>query len=97
MEPMPTTPYTFRMDDELRQSLEREAQLEDRPAAQLAARAIKTMVEAKAAKRQAIDQALVEADQGQFISEAAMNQWIDSWGSDDELPMPELDIRPALS
>jgi len=97
MDPMPTNPYTFRMDDDLRRSLEEEAQLEDRPAAQLAARAIRAMIEAKAMKRQAIDQALSEADQGQFISEAAMNSWIDSWGSDDELPMPEPDIRPAQS
>lgn len=92
---MPTSPYTFRMDDDLRHSLEQEAKLEDRPPAQLAARAIKAMVQAKAAKRQAIDAALNEADQGTFISQDAMNQWIESWGSDNELPMPEPDISAS--
>lgn len=89
---MPTSPYTFRMDDELRRSLEEEARLEERPAAQLAARAIKAMVDAKVAKREAIDAALNEADKGAFVSQDAMNRWMDSWGSDDELPMPDPDI-----
>lgn len=92
---MPTSPYTLRLDDELRQALEHEAELEDRPAAQLAARAIRTMLEAKAAKRQAIDAALEEAAKGAFISENAMNAWVDSWDSENELPMPEADILPS--
>ena len=94
---MPTSPYTLRLDDDLRRSLEYEAELEDRPAAQLAMRAIRSMVEARAAKRRAIDAALQAADQGAFISQDAMNQWIDSWGSDDELPMPKPDITDARS
>lgn len=88
---MPTTPYTIRLDDELKKALEQEASLEDRPAAQLAARAIRTMLEAKEAKRQAIDAALEEAGKGAFISEKAMNAWIDSWDTANELPMPKAD------
>lgn len=80
------------MDDELRRSLEEEARMEDRPAAQLAARAIKAMVEARAAKREAIDAALNDANKGALISQDAMIQWMDSWGSDDKLPVPEPNI-----
>ena len=94
---MPTTPYTIRIDNELRQALELEAKLADQPAAQLAAQAVKSMVQTKTAKREAIEAALAEADAGRFISEDAMNLWMDSWGSTDELPMPEPDITPAQS
>jgi predicted transcriptional regulator len=89
---MGTTPYSIRLDDDLRKSLEKEAALEDRPPAQLAVRAIRAMLEAKAAKRAAINAALADADQGNFISADAMNAWIDTWDSDNELPPPKADI-----
>ena len=44
-------------------------------------------------KQRAVDQALVNANQGKFISATAMNDWIDSWGHNDELPMPEPDVE----
>ena len=53
------------------------------------------MIETKAAKRQAIDAALEEAAKGAFISEDAMNAWIESWDCENELPMPEADILPS--
>lgn len=89
---MASQPYTLRMDEALRQSLEAEAELEHRPAAQLATAAIQAMVDAKQAKRRAIAAALEEADASEFISSQAMNDWIDSWGADDEHPPP----RPGL-
>ena len=95
MTQMPTTPYSVRLDDEVRAALEAEARIEDRPAAQLAARAIKSMLDAKAAKRAMIDAALVKADAGVFVSMEATNTWVESWGTDNELPMPEPDIKPA--
>lgn len=85
---MGTSPYSIRLDDDLRKSLEKEAEFEDRPPAQLAVRAIRTMLEAKAAKRAAIDAAVNNAEQGKFISADAMNAWIDSWDTEDELPAP---------
>ena len=91
---MGTSPYSIRLDDDLRKSLEKEAEIEERSPAQLAVRAIRSMLEAKAAKRAAIDTALKEADQGQFISAEAMNAWIDSWDTADELPAPKADINP---
>lgn len=89
---MGATPYSIRLDDDLRKSLEKEAEIEERPPAQLAVRAIRFMLEAKAAKRAAIDAALEEADHGKFISADAMNAWIDSWDSESELPAPKADI-----
>ena len=52
------------------------------------------MLQAKADKRAAIDNALAHADQGKFISAEAMNAWIDSWDTEDELPAPSADITP---
>jgi predicted transcriptional regulator len=89
-----TTPYSIRLDDDLRRSLEREAEIEHRPPAQLAVRAIRSMLEAKASRRAAIDSALEEADQGRFISAEAMNAWVESWDTETELPAPKADIAP---
>ena len=91
---MPTSPYTIRLDDEVREALEQEAERAKRPAAQLAVSAITSMLAAQSEKRAAIEAALTEADAGAFISEAAMTRWVDSWGSDAELPEPEADITP---
>ena len=92
---MGSTPYSIRLDDDLRKALEREAAIEDRPPAQLAVRAIRSMLDAKAAKRAAIDAALEAAEQGQFIPAEVMNDWIASWDSDAETPPPEADPRKA--
>lgn len=84
---MPTAPYTFHMDAYLREALEREARIEGMPPAQLAAQAVRSMVEARQIRRDAIDAALAEADEGRFISEETMNRWMDGWGDDDVAPM----------
>lgn len=89
---MPSTPYTVRLEDNVRQALEQEAKLEDRPAAQLAARAIKSMLDAKAAKRSAIDAALIEAERGEFISSEAMGRWVQSWGTEEQRNIPKPDV-----
>ncbi len=91
---MGTAPYSIRLDDALRQSLEREAEIEERPPTQLAVRAIRSMLEAKAAKRAVIEAALEQADRGKFISAEAMNDWIDSWDTEDEVSAPKADITP---
>jgi RHH-type rel operon transcriptional repressor/antitoxin RelB len=45
-------------------------------------------------KEEAIRAALIEAEKGEFIASAAMRRWINSWGTDNELPPPELDLFP---
>lgn len=88
-----TTPYTIRLNNETRAALETEAAHEDRSVAQVATRAIESMLAAKAAKRKAIEAALTEADRGSFISDTAMSAWVDSWGSNDEKTPPAPDNR----
>ncbi|MBU9699585.1 hypothetical protein GU927_017205 [Rhodobacteraceae bacterium HSP-20] len=91
---MAAAPYSIRLDDDLRKALEREAEIEDRTAAQLAVRAIRSMLEAKASKRDALNAALQRAEQGRFISSGAMNAWLESWDSEEERPAPQPDILP---
>lgn len=88
-----TKPYTVRLQPDVRKALEAEAAREDRPASQLAARAIESMLRAKQAKREAIEAAIVEADKGEFISAEAMSAWVNSWDTDNELPEPNVDVR----
>lgn len=92
---MSTSPYTIRLDEALKRALEYEAELDDRPPAQLAVRAIREMVKARQAKRAAIESALQDAEQGHFISSEAMSAWIDSWDTGDEDSVPQPDIHPA--
>lgn len=41
----------------------------------------------------AVRAAIAEASKGEFISQEAMDTWIDSWDSDAELPPPEPDVQ----
>jgi hypothetical protein len=44
------------------------------------------------AERRLLKERIAEADKGVFISAAAMHRWIESWGTDNELPPPEPDV-----
>lgn len=89
---MSTVPFTMRLDKDLKTSLEAEAKLEDRSASYLATRAIRMMLEAKAANRRLLEEAVAEADKGSFVSEEKMNLWFRSIGTDNELPEPGPDV-----
>jgi predicted transcriptional regulator len=89
---MATSPFSLRMDDDLRAALENEARQENRTAAQFVTHAIRSMIDAKNTKRSAIEAALAQADKGDFVSQGAINDWMDSWDTDTELPVPRPDI-----
>jgi len=44
------------------------------------------------AERKLLKERMAEADEGVFISAEAMNRWIESWGTENELPPPEPDV-----
>ena len=83
---------TVRLDQEVRDELEEEARRQHLAADQLANEAIKAYLDNQALKRKAIRAAIVEADKGAFISSEAMHRWIESWGTENELPPPEPDV-----
>ena len=89
---MGTVPFSLRLDEDVKASLEAEARRQDRSASYLASRAIKEMLQAKAAGRRIVDEAIAEADKGVFISEERMNAWFQSLGTANELPEPVPDV-----
>ena len=92
---MPTTHVTFDLESGLRDALDREAKQSGQSAEYLAQRAIAQFVMAQDHKRKTLDEAFAEADKGVFVSGEAVDAWIASWDTENELPMPEPDIFPA--
>ncbi|MEM0898868.1 MAG: hypothetical protein AAGI92_02835 [Pseudomonadota bacterium] len=89
---MATTTFTMRLDEETKKALEAEARRNDRSAGYIAKKAITEMLDREAYKREQIAEAVKEADKGSFISEEAIDAWVDSWGTENELPPPEADV-----
>ncbi len=89
---MTTERLSLRIDADLKKNLEREAKREERSTSYLAVKAIEAMLRDRAEKRAAIHTAIMEADEGAFISQDAMDAWISSWDTDSELPPPKPDI-----
>jgi predicted transcriptional regulator len=89
---MSSVPFTFRIDPETKASLEAAAKSSDRTPGYLAKQAISAYLAAREEKRLAIEAAIAEADKGVFVSEEAVDKWMDSWDSDNELPRPKPDI-----
>ncbi|MFN0191939.1 MAG: CopG family ribbon-helix-helix protein [Aestuariivirga sp.] len=94
---MATTPFSIRIDTDTKAKLEEWAARENRSASALAQLAIDEYLDQKTYKRECILEALDEAKKGVFISEDAMDAWVDSWGTDNELPAPDPDIFPDKS
>ncbi len=91
---MSATPFSLRLDAAMRARLDAEARRLERPAAQVAARAITRWLDAQDALRAEIDAAADAADAGVFVSGDTVHAWMEGWGSPQEGPVPAPDIRP---
>jgi predicted transcriptional regulator len=87
-----TIPVSLRLEPELKNELEELARNEERSVSQVAVRAIRAYVEMRKEKEKAIDKALEMADEGKFVSSEAVHEWMQTWGTDEELPPPEPDV-----
>jgi len=85
-------PLALHLGEKLRQNLETEARLREVPESAVAEEAIREFLDRQAWMREEVIKAVREADKGVFISQEAMERWIDSWGTENELPPPEPDI-----
>ncbi|CAA6821932.1 MAG: Unknown protein [uncultured Thiotrichaceae bacterium] len=92
---MPNVPLSLRIDAEIKERIEQEAKSLDRSSSYVVLQAISSYLKGKDEKRKAIAEAIAEADKGVFISQESMGKWVDSWGTDNELPPPEADIYPS--
>lgn len=92
LEPMPSTPYSVRLDAELKSRLDAEAARLERPASWVLHQALVAYLDDKDAERRHLEALAAEADRGTFVSSAAMGRWVDSWDTAEELPPPEPDL-----
>jgi predicted transcriptional regulator len=91
---MASVQLSVRMDREIKARLENEARLEERSASYVIQKALDRYLSAKEYQRQAIEDALVDAENGVFVSGKAVREWVSSWGTENELPRPRPDIFP---
>ena len=83
---------TIRVKPELREWLEQEAKRKDRSIGYIATQSMEQTKRDSEARDQMIREAMAEADRGVFVSQEAVHKWMDSWDSENELPLPEPDI-----
>jgi predicted transcriptional regulator len=91
---MTSSPFSVRLDDGLRAELQAEAKRLDRPASYLASKAIAYYLAERKREREILLERLKEADKGVFVSSEKVGEWVDSWFTENELPMPEPDVFP---
>ena len=87
------TTFSVRLPPETKQELEEYARATKRSSAFIAKEAIEAHLAERRAYLAAIDEAIKEADEtGEFVSWEATKRWMDSWGTNNELPPPGPDI-----
>lgn len=85
--------FTLRLPDDVKADLELLAKATNRSKSYLAAKAIADYVRINAWQIKELQQAVSEAEEGVFVSEEAVDAWLDSWGANDERPAPTADVK----
>jgi len=91
---MSNTQFSMRIPEELKVSLQALSEFSHRSQSYLATKAISEYVNRNEWKLKALHEAKIEADKGVFISQNAMESWVNSLGTDNELSAPKPDIFP---
>jgi predicted transcriptional regulator len=89
---MGEVPLSLHVTAEIKQRLDDEARSINVSTNDLVERAIESYLEIPSSERELLKQRVAEADKGVFISGEAMHRWIESWGTENELPPPEPDV-----
>lgn len=89
---MSTVPLSIRIDTHLKQALDEAAKADNRSTSALAVELIERYLQTRKEKRLAIQEALQEADKGEFVSHEKMREWFASLGTDHVLPHPKPDV-----
>jgi predicted transcriptional regulator len=95
MDAMNKTTVSFRIDDDKRQALDHIAKSLDRDRSAVINEAIGTYLDMQVWQQRHIEQALAEARQpgARFVEHDKVDQWLKSWGTEDELTPPEATLR----
>ena len=90
---------TVRVDEDTRRNLEQISKQTDRSMPDLTKEALEQYVETQRWQYQRIKDALAGANAGgPFVAHEDVKKWVDSWGTDNELPEPEPTIyKPPVA
>jgi predicted transcriptional regulator len=91
---MASSPFSLRLESKIKMRLEKEAKLTKRSAGFVVQQALKDYLDSKDYERKIADEAFAEAEKGIFTSGEKVFAWMESWGTENELPFPEPDIFP---
>ena len=95
---MTGSPFSVRLAPETKAKLEKWAEKQDRPVSFLVQRALESYVEDLEQFDRSMVEAEAELDRGVFTSWEKVKLWMNSWDTDNELPMPDPDVyRKAKS
>ena len=83
---------TIRVQPELKQWFEQQAKRKDRSLGYVVVQSMEQTKRSTEARDQMIRDAMAEADKGVLVSQEAVHKWMDSWDSENELPLPEPDV-----
>lgn len=89
MDFMPSSTFTVRVDDRTKKRLEKLAKNTGRSRSFLAAKAIAEYLDVNEWQVARTRQALAAADRGEVIDHGAVADWIESWSTTNERPMPK--------
>lgn len=83
-----TTTMTIRIDKKMEAELKKIASYEKRSKSFLAAEAVAQYIEVYEAQVEGIKRAIASADAGNGIPQSKVTAWVESLGTDNELPIP---------
>lgn len=92
---MSNTVFTVRLSDETKDQVEALAKATNRSKSYIVIQAIEDYIRRNAWRAKELQEAVAEADRGVFVSGDAVEEWLDSWGAETELPAPAPDIKPV--
>lgn len=88
------TTFSVRLPDPLKNDLDELAQATNRSRAYLVKEAVAAYVAEQQAYIRELLEAKASAEKGPLYSFDVISRWMDTWGTDHELPPPEPDIFP---
>lgn len=91
---MASETFSVRLPPEIKRELEEYARATQRSSAFVVKEAVEAHLAERRAYLAAIEEAEREADEGIFVSGEAVIKWLESWGTENELPPPGPDIFP---
>lgn len=89
---MESRQITLHLTDEVQQELDFISEATNRSPSSVAAEVLALNIPVHAQRMRKIQEAKNQATTGACISQAAMEAWVESLGTDDELPPPEPDV-----